>query len=80
MGCRENIDAYAEPNKGAIISKGAIICAGVKILSGNEPLIVGQNTIIGANAVLLDSTGENEIWGVFQQENLGCVKTQIQIK
>ncbi len=53
-----------DPNKGAIIKRGAILCAGAKILSGNSGLVVGENTIIGANAVLLTSTGSNEIfWG-----------------
>ena len=45
-----------------IIKNGAIICAGAKILCKSGTLIVGQNTIIGANAVLLNSTGDNEVW------------------
>lgn len=44
------------------ICEGAVICAGAKVLSKNN-LVVGKNTIIAANAVLLCSTGENEIWG-----------------
>lgn len=48
--------------KRIIIKKGAILGAGCKILSKDEELIVGKNTIIGANAVLLSSTGDNEIW------------------
>ena len=48
--------------KRIIIKNGAILGAGCKILSKNEVLVVGENTIIGANAVLLQSTGDNEIW------------------
>lgn len=47
--------------KRIIIKKSAILGAGCKILSKDEELIVGKNTIIGANAVLLSSTGDNEV-------------------
>ncbi|MFQ7842579.1 MAG: acyltransferase, partial [Thomasclavelia spiroformis] len=43
------------------IKEGAILCAGAKIL-GKGQLTVGRNTIIAANAVLLSSTGDNEVW------------------
>lgn len=49
--------------KRIIIEEGAILCAGAKILSKEEELIVGKNTIVAANAVLLQSTGDNEVWG-----------------
>lgn len=48
--------------KKIIISDGAILCARAKILSKEDTLIVGKNTIIGANSVLLNSTGDNEVW------------------
>lgn len=44
------------------IQEGAVLCAGAKIL-GKGHMVVGRNTIIGANAVLLCSTGDNEVWG-----------------
>lgn len=44
------------------ICDGAILCAGAKIL-GKKRLVVGKNTIIASNAVLLCSTGEDEVWG-----------------
>lgn len=51
--------------KGIHIKRGAIICAGAKVLCKKGVLEVGENTIIAANAVLLQSTGNNEIfWGV----------------
>ncbi|MGJ0841789.1 hypothetical protein [Clostridium tertium] len=45
-----------------IIDDGAILCSGAKILA-NDKLIVGKNTIVAANSVLLQSTGDNEVWG-----------------
>lgn len=49
--------------KGVHIMEGAIIGTGAKILGKEEVLTIGKNTIIGANSVLLESTGDNEIWG-----------------
>lgn len=43
------------------IREGAVLCAGAKVL-GKSTVIVGKNTIVAANAVLLCSTGDNEIW------------------
>lgn len=48
--------------KGVIIGDGVILSSGCKVLGEEGTLIVGSGSIIGANAVLLDSTGENEIW------------------
>ncbi len=45
-----------------IIKKGAVLCAGSKILCKRGTLVVGENTVVGANSVLLQSTGDNEIW------------------
>lgn len=47
---------------GIQIGSDAILCSGAKILCKEGILSVGQGTIVGANAVLLNSTGENEIW------------------
>lgn len=44
-----------------VIKKGAILCAGAKILC-KKKIEVGENTIISANAVLLESTGDNQVW------------------
>ena len=44
-----------------IVDDSAVLCAGSKILA-KDKLIVGKNTIIAANSVLLNSTGENEVW------------------
>lgn len=45
-----------------VIQYGAILCAGAKILCTGDMLVVGENSVIGANSVLLNSTGNNEIW------------------
>ncbi|MGH1012816.1 hypothetical protein COI41_26185 [Bacillus toyonensis] len=46
-----------------IIKESAILCAGSKIICKSGVLVVDKGTIIGANAVLLSSTGINEVWG-----------------
>ncbi len=48
--------------KGIVIEDEAILCPGAKILCKQGVLRVGRGCVIGANAVLLESTGENEIW------------------
>jgi serine O-acetyltransferase len=45
-----------------VIEDDVILSPGCKILCKAGVLRVGQGTVIGANAVLLSSTGENEIW------------------
>ena len=48
--------------EGVDIGDDAWICAGAKVVGGAGRLRVGNGTIVGANAVLLESTGEWEIW------------------
>jgi serine O-acetyltransferase len=47
---------------GIRIEDDAILCAGAKVLGKAGVLRVGRGTLVGANAVLLESTGDNEIW------------------
>jgi len=47
---------------GIVVDDDAILCPGAKILCKEGVLRVGRRSVIGANAVLLVSTGENEIW------------------
>jgi serine O-acetyltransferase len=47
---------------GVEIGDDVILCPGCKVLGKEGMLHVGRGTVIGANAVLLNSTGENEIW------------------
>ncbi len=59
-------DIHREASKsrfeGISIEDEAILCPGAKILCKQGVLRVGRRSVIGANAVLLESTGENEIW------------------
>ncbi len=48
--------------EGIVIEDDAILCPGAKILCKEGVLRVGRGTVVGANAVLLQSTGEWEIW------------------
>jgi serine O-acetyltransferase len=48
--------------EGVVIEDEAILCPGAKVLCKEGVLIVGKGTVIGANAVLLQSTGEGELW------------------
>lgn len=48
--------------EGFIIEDDAILSPGAKILCKEGILKVGKGTVVGANAVLLESTGDMEIW------------------
>jgi serine O-acetyltransferase len=48
--------------KGIVVEDDAILCPGAKILCKEGILMVGRGSVVGANAVLLESTGEYEIW------------------
>lgn len=48
--------------EGIDIGNDVILCPGCKVLCKEGTLRVGDGTVVGANAVLLQSTGENEIW------------------
>jgi len=48
--------------QGIQIEDDVILCPGCKVLCNEGILKVGKGTVIGANAVLLQSTGEFEIW------------------
>ena len=56
---------------GCLIRDKAILCAGAKILFGEEQLVVGEGTVIGANSVLLESTGDWEIWAGVPARKIG---------
>ena len=48
--------------KGILIEDDVILSPGVKVLGQEGVLQVSRGTLVGANAVLLCSTGEDEIW------------------
>jgi serine O-acetyltransferase len=48
--------------EGIVVEDDVILSPGAKVLGKEGVLKVGRGTVVGANAVLLESTGENEIW------------------
>ena len=48
--------------EGIEIEDDVILCPGAKVLCKEGVLRVRRGTVVGANAVLLQSTGEDEIW------------------
>jgi serine O-acetyltransferase len=48
--------------EGVVIEDDAILAPGAKVLCKKGVLHVGRGSVIGANAVLLQSTGEGEVW------------------
>jgi serine O-acetyltransferase len=54
-----------------VIEDDVILGTGCKVLCKEGILRVGKGTVIGANAVLLQSTGENEIWAGIPAKRVG---------
>ncbi len=48
--------------EGIVIEDDVILSPGCKVLCKTGVLRVGRGSVIGANAVLLESTGEDELW------------------
>ncbi|MCS6994481.1 MAG: hypothetical protein N2117_12470 [Anaerolineales bacterium] len=63
--------------EGIVVEEGAILGAGAKVLGDEGILRVGRNTVVGANAVLLCSTGEDEIWAGIPARKVGQRQTKI---
>jgi len=57
--------------EGIVIADDVILSPGSKVLCKEGILCVGRGTIIGANAVLLESTGEWEIWAGIPAHKVG---------
>ncbi len=49
-----------------------ILSPGAKVIGGDGWLHVRRGSVIGANAVLLEFTGENEIWAGDTCKKSGC--------
>lgn len=56
---------------GIVIEDDVILSPGCKILGKEGILKVGRGTVIGANAVLLQSTGNGEIWAGIPAKRIG---------
>jgi len=48
--------------EGIVIEDDVILASGAKVLCKEGMLHVRRGTIVGANAVLLESTGDGEVW------------------
>jgi serine O-acetyltransferase len=57
--------------RGIRVEDDVILCPGSKVLCKEGILRVGRGSVIGANAVLLESTGENEIWAGVPARRVG---------
>ncbi|MCS6908322.1 MAG: hypothetical protein RML93_10635 [Anaerolineales bacterium] len=57
--------------EGIVIEDDVILAPGAKVLGKEGVLRVGRGTVVGANAVLLQSTGENEIWAGVPARKVG---------
>ena len=57
--------------EGIIVGDDVILGAGAKVLCAAGVLRIGRGTLLGANAVLLESTGENEIWAGIPAHKIG---------
>jgi serine O-acetyltransferase len=57
--------------KGIMVDDDVILSPGAKVLCKDGVLRVGRGTVVGANAVLLQSTGEWEIWAGIPAQCVG---------
>lgn len=57
--------------EGILIEDDVILSPGAKVLCKEGVLRVGRGTMVGANAVLLESTGEWEIWAGVPARRVG---------
>lgn len=57
--------------EGIVLEDDVILAPGAKVLCKAGTLRVARGTILGANAVLLNSTGEDEIWAGIPARCLG---------
>jgi serine O-acetyltransferase len=57
--------------EGILVDDDVILGAGAKVLCERGILRIGRGTVLGANAVLLESTGENEIWAGIPARKIG---------
>lgn len=57
-----HLPAASSAFKGIVVEDDVILAPGAKVLCKQGVLVIGRGTVVGANAVLLQSTGEGEIW------------------
>lgn len=57
--------------EGVVIEDDVVLSPGAKVLCKQGILHVRRGTVVGANAVLLESTGENELWAGVPARRVG---------
>jgi serine O-acetyltransferase len=75
IGMRDaHMPAGSIPDGGrVVIGDDVTLGAGAKVLfRSGEELVIAAGTVVGANAVLLDSTGEGEIWAGIPARRVGA--------
>lgn len=60
-----------------VIEDDVVLGAGCKVLCQTGVLRVRRGTVVGANAVLLNSTGENEIWAGIPAKKIGMREPKV---
>ncbi len=65
-------------SKGMVIEDDVILSPGAKVLCKQGILRVRRGTVVGANAVLLESTGEYELWAGVPARRVGVRETGCQ--
>jgi len=57
--------------EGIRVGDNVILGSGCKVLGDEGILTLSNGSVVGANAVLIDSTGENEIWAGIPARKVG---------
>lgn len=65
------VSADRSPYQGIVIEDDVILAPGAKVLGREGILHVKRGSVIGANAVLLESSGEWEIWAGVPARRIG---------
>jgi serine O-acetyltransferase len=70
---RADIHLPAEQSlfEGIVVEDDVILAPGAKVLGKQGVLRIGQGTVVGANAVLMQSTGEGEMWAGVPARRVG---------
>lgn len=55
-----------------VIGDDVVLSPGAKVLGREGTLVVGDRTVVGANAVLLESTGADEVWAGVPARRVGA--------
>ena len=57
--------------EGIVVEDDVVLSPGAKVLCKSGVLRLAKGSVVGANAVMLDSTGEREIWAGIPAKHIG---------